>query len=103
MRTNEGAGRSSLQTKVILILTVPVFLGNYFCYVHNRVIVFLSKAKELKTCEQRFFTTFKMTRVLAVSFFATIPLSAQLPFGPLINPYKKQAKTALNHSCLFNY
>ena len=27
----------------------------------------LSEAKELKTCEQRFFTTFKMTRVLAVS------------------------------------
>ena len=46
---------------------MPVFSWNYLCYVHNRVIVFLSKAKELKTCEQRFFTTFKMTRVLAVS------------------------------------
>ena len=64
-------------------LTVPVFLGNYLCYVHNRVIVLLSKAKELKTCEQRFFTTFKMTRVLAVSFSATRLLSAQVPFGPL--------------------
>jgi|GEM_PF-2319225 len=83
MRTNEGAGRSSLQTKVILISTVPVFLGNYFCYVHNRVIVLLSEAKELKTCEQRFFTTFKMTRMLAVSFSATRLLSAQVPFGPL--------------------
>ena len=65
----------------------------------------LSEAKELKTCEQRFFTTFKTTRVLAVSS-ATSPLSAQQPFSPfghLTNPYKKQAKTALNHSCLFNH
>ena len=57
----------------------------------------LSKAKELKTCEQRFFTTFKMTRVLAMSLTATNPLSAQVPFspfGPFINLYKKQAKTA---------
>ena len=77
---------------------MPVFLGNYLCYVHNRVIVLLSKAKELKTCEQRFFTTFKMTRVLAVSFSATRLLSAQLPFspfGPFINPYKKTGKNSL--------
>jgi|GEM_PF-2121131 len=31
MRTNEGAGRSSLQTKVIVILTVPAIFEITFC------------------------------------------------------------------------
>ena len=85
MRTNEGAGRSSLQTKVILILTVPVFLGNYFCDVHNRVIVILSEAKELKTCEQRFFTTFKMNKSVG-GVFSNKPTFSPTSFWPFVAP-----------------
>ena len=68
MRTNEGAGRSSLQTKVILILTVPVFLGityampiakgnfkyNRHCQNYNkRPLAFRDKARKIRASESR--------------------------------------------------
>ena len=55
----------------------------------------LSEAKKLKTCEQRFFTTFKMTRVLAMSLTATNPLSAQLPFWAFNKSLQKTGKNSL--------